>query len=80
MPYSSIFELPVSVRHSLPEHAQEIFMMAFNSAYEEQRFDEVRAFKIAWAAVKRRYEKREGKWIPKAVPVRGGVLSGVTAD
>ncbi|HEY9683034.1 MAG TPA: ChaB family protein [Oculatellaceae cyanobacterium] len=80
MPYSSIFELPESVRHSLPEHAQEIFMMAFNSAYEEQRFDEVRAFKIAWAAVKKRYEKSEGKWVPKAAPVISGVLSGSTVD
>ncbi|MBI2811232.1 MAG: ChaB family protein, partial [Candidatus Melainabacteria bacterium] len=45
----------------------EIFKEAFNSAYEqyESDVDEVRAFKIAWSAVKRTYEKKGGKWVRK---------------
>lgn len=33
MPYSTIFELPPSVRSNLPEHAQEIYKEAFNNAW-----------------------------------------------
>ena len=35
MPYSSEKELPDSVRNVLPEHAQDIYKEAFNSAYEQ---------------------------------------------
>jgi len=62
MPYVSVEDLPDPVRHSLPAHAQEIFKEAFNSAYAQY---EVRAFKIAWSAVKRTYEKKGGKWVRK---------------
>lgn len=66
MPYVSIEDLPDPVRNSLPTHAQEIFKEAFNSAYyERESDDEVRAFKIAWGAVKRTYEKKGGKWVRK---------------
>jgi len=67
MPYVSIEDLPDPVRNSLPSHAQEIFKEAFNSAYYEyeDEADEVRAFKIAWGAVKRTYEKKGGKWVRK---------------
>jgi cation transport regulator len=67
MPYGSIQDLPDPVRNSLPKHAQEIFKEAFNSAfheYEDEK-DETRAFKIAWGAVKKTYEKKSGKWIRK---------------
>lgn len=73
MPYQKISELPDSVKNNLPEHAQEIYMKAFNSAYEqydrpeERRGDASReevAHKVAWAAVKREYQKDEatGRW------------------
>ncbi|MBS2004057.1 MAG: ChaB family protein [Cyanobacteria bacterium SZAS LIN-5] len=67
MPYVSIEDLPDPVKNSLPLHAQEIFKEAFNSAYHdhENDVDEVRAFKIAWGAVKRTYEKKAGKWVRK---------------
>lgn len=67
MPYVSIEDLPDPVRNSLPKHAQEIFKEAFNSAYyeNEDEVDEIRAFKIAWGAVKRTYEKKAGKWVRK---------------
>jgi len=76
MPYKNIRELPDSVRDNLPEHAQEIYQEAFNSAWdqydqpEERRGDASReetAHKVAWAAVKKVYEKDEksGKWTRK---------------
>ena len=69
MPYQTVHDLPESVRDNLPEHAQEIYMEAFNSAWEqydepeERRADATReetAHKVAWSAVKRKYEKDEG--------------------
>lgn len=71
MPYKSINDLPDNVRDVLPRHAQEIFQEAFNSAFDEYagRGPEGReetAFKVAWAAVKKKYRKNEktGKWEP----------------
>ena len=66
MPYNSTNDLPENVTNVLPKHAQEIFLEAFNSAYEqykdpdERRGDESRentARKVAWNAVKQKYEK-----------------------
>jgi cation transport regulator len=34
MPYTEIRELPDAVKHHLPKHAQEIFLAAFNHAFE----------------------------------------------
>lgn len=75
MPYSSKNELPESVKNVLPSHAQDIYKEAFNSAYDEykdpkdRRGDEDReevAHKVAWSAVKKKYEKTEdGKWHEK---------------
>ena len=75
MPYKNISELPDSVRDNVPKHAQEIYKEAFNSAWEqydepeERRGDASReetAHKVAWAAVKREYEKNEdGRWVEK---------------
>jgi cation transport regulator len=76
MPYKSVSELPDSVKDNLPKHAQEIYMEAFNSAWdqydepEERRGDASReetAHKVAWAAVKKKYEKDDdsGKWKAK---------------
>lgn len=64
MPYDSVKDLPSSVRDHLPEHAQEIYRSAFNSAYTEYKHDESRAHKVAWAAVEKKYKKNEktGKW------------------
>jgi cation transport regulator len=72
MPYRSTRELPESVRDNLPEHAQDIYKEAFNSAWDEyadkdkRRGDESReevAHKVAWSAVKQDYEKgADDKW------------------
>jgi cation transport regulator len=69
MPYASNAELPTSVRHALPEHAQDIYRAAFNSAWEQHAsaggVDEATPHRIAWAAVKRHYRKVGGRWEPK---------------
>ncbi|HSC81894.1 MAG TPA: ChaB family protein [Chitinolyticbacter sp.] len=64
MPYSSLKDLPDSVRDHLPRHAQEIYRAAFNSAWDDYEHDEARAHRVAWAAVKNKYEKDEdsGDW------------------
>lgn len=74
MPYSKASELPDSVKNVLPEHAQEIYFKAFNSAYEEYKNPEDRrgdadreevAHKVAWNAVKNKYHKGDDdKWHP----------------
>ena len=65
MPYATNDQLPPSVRDHLPPHAQDIFREAFNHAYAQHLGDEAIAFRIAWAAVKRQYEKVDGQWVPK---------------
>ena len=64
MPYTNNEELPRSIRAHLPSHAQSIFRAAFNNALGEYG-EESRAFRVAWAAVKRRYEKRGEQWVEK---------------
>jgi cation transport regulator len=68
MPYRSTLDLPPPIREHLPIHAQEIFMASFNDAFEEYagRADgEAIAFRVAWAAVKRKYRKIGDEWIEK---------------
>ena len=68
MPYNSIDELPERVKDHLPTHAQHIFREAFNHAYDlygaQGRNPEVTAFRVAWAAVKKKYHKddKTGNW------------------
>lgn len=71
MPYQSTSQLPDSVSKNLPKHAQEIYLAAFNNAWEEYSQSEKRrddadreevAHKVAWSAVKKQYEKKDGKW------------------
>ena len=64
MPYNSNEELPDPIKRVLPEHAQTIYRKTFNSAHEQYGSEET-AIKVAWAAVKRSYEKRDGKWVKK---------------
>ena len=64
MPYAANDELPPAVANHLPQRAQDIFREAFNHAWQEYNGDEERAFRVAWAAVKRRYHKQGDKWVP----------------
>ena len=62
MPYT--IDNPPEKIKGLPKHAQEIFIAAYNSAYEQYDKDETRANKVAWAAVKQSYEQdKDGKWV-----------------
>ena len=65
MPYAINDDLPASVRHVLPPHAQDIYRAAFNNAYDRYGGADARAHRIAWAAVKRRYEKLGDVWTEK---------------
>jgi len=68
MPYSVNSDLPPGVRHVLPDHAQSIYREAFNHAWEEYAGygeREVIAHRIAWAAVKRSYQKIGQEWVHK---------------
>ncbi|WP_317203410.1 ChaB family protein [Janthinobacterium sp.] len=76
MPYQNRSELPDSVLNVLPVHAQDIYLEAFNHAWDEyadehkrrdQETREETAHKVAWAAVKKTYKKNEesGKWQAK---------------
>ena len=65
MPYKKNEDLPKSISDHLPVDAQTMFRKVFNSAYEQYDTEE-RAFKVAWAAIKREYEKNEdGMWVKK---------------
>ena len=67
MPYASTQALPASVRAHLPHHAQQIFLAAFNSAWQAHAGDpdrEAVVHRIAWAAVKHRYRKQGDDWVP----------------
>lgn len=74
MPYKSNNELPDNVKNVLPEHAQDIFREVFNSAYDQYSDPEGRrgdsnreevAFRVAWSAVKKKYEKgKDERWHP----------------
>jgi cation transport regulator len=75
MPYSSKAELPESVQHVLPAHAQDIYKEAFNNAYDEYKSPKERhgdvsreevAHRVAWSAVKQKYSKgANGSWQKK---------------
>lgn len=76
MPYERRSDLPEQVRENLPAHAQDIYKEAYNSAWDEYKDPEDRrddasreevAHRVAWAAVKKKYEKdeRSGRWRAK---------------
>ncbi len=65
MPYKNNRDLPESVKDNIPEHAQDIYREAFNSAVKQYGKEE-QAHKVAWAAVKHKYYKDEtGDWVAK---------------
>jgi cation transport regulator len=59
MPYASNDELPPAVADHSPPHAQDIIHEAFNHAWDEYDRDEQRAFRVAWATVKRLSQARQ---------------------
>jgi cation transport regulator len=70
MPYADRDALPESVRRRLPPDAQDIYCRAFNHAWQTyaRRPDrEAVCHRVAWAAVKRRYERVDGRWALKGI-------------
>lgn len=68
MPYVMNRDLQASIRNRLPVYAQDIFREAFNHAFAAHVADSRRkeaAYRIAWAAVKRRYVKEAGEWVQR---------------
>jgi cation transport regulator len=74
MPYHTLKDLPDNVTNVLPKHAQEIYRAAFNNAWDEYKDPDERrghasreetAHKVAWAAVKKEYEKEGDEWHKK---------------
>ena len=74
MPYKTNKDLPKNVTHMLPAHGQDIYREAFNHAWQEyanpaERRDdasqEETAHKVAWSAVKKKYEKTGDTWTAK---------------
>ena len=63
MPYNTTNDLPEDIRTILPEHAQEIYVAAYNSATELYK-DDSRLHATAWEAVKKEYRESEhGTWV-----------------
>ena len=74
MPYKNISELPDSVKDNVPKHAREIYKEAYNSAWDQYKDPEDReddstreetSHKVAWAAIKQKYEKKNREWRQK---------------
>jgi cation transport regulator len=75
MPYEQVKDLPESVRRNLPARAREIYLAAFNNAWEDyadpgdrrnqEDLREETSHKVAWAAVKQSYERNGEGWVRK---------------
>lgn len=80
MPYQRRNDLPKKILSSLPLHAQKIYMKTYNNAIEEyqnpkkirdnssgKKSPDITAYKVAWAAVKKKYKKDKitKNWIKK---------------
>jgi cation transport regulator len=79
--YESIQDLPDIVRDVLPERAQELYLEAFNEAweeYDEEKTSEMSQESVAnregWAAVRKEYthDDKTGKWYHGEVPEDAG--------
>lgn len=72
MPYDKISELPKQVKDNLPKHAEEIYIAAYNNAWEQYKEPSSRtgsreetAHRVAWSAVKQKYTKEGDQWVEK---------------
>ena len=68
MPYRSIADLPREQVDQYSTHQKHAFLEAFNTAYEEYRGDERRAFATAHAAAKRAPERKGDRDAEPASP------------
>lgn len=70
MPYKKKSDLPTKVKNNITKLGKSIYQKAFNNAYEEYKDPKKRnddssreetAHKVAWAAIKKNDEKKNGK-------------------
>ena len=66
MPYKKLSDLPESIRYTLPEFAQEVYIEAFKSAlrqYSIRQHDDTpledAADQVAWSAIRQEYRNDE---------------------
>jgi cation transport regulator len=71
MPYKTNKDLPENVIRVLPAHAQDIYREVFNHAWQEyaspkdrraHASQEETAHKVAWSAVKKKYQRIGDTW------------------
>lgn len=70
MPYQTLSDLPEAVQKKLTEHTQSIYRASFNNAWSQYGANgekyggsqEEYAHRIAWAAVKNKYQSQNGRW------------------
>ncbi|MEW6095578.1 MAG: ChaB family protein, partial [bacterium] len=84
MPYKNKSNYPSAIE-DLPAGARDIWIAAYNSAYENWDKDKTKqdregyAFAIAWAAVKKQYHQdKDGKWIKNEALGQGKGVDGPT--
>ena len=77
-PFPTNADLPGTIQRRLPERAQDIFREAFNHSFDEHG-DQEHSVRMAWGAVKRRYEEMpDGNWV--AGPHEGSGEEGGSRD
>jgi cation transport regulator len=84
MQYETVKQLPVTIRDTLPDKAQEIYRKAYNQAWEEFDKEDHRglnqqglAHQQAWMAVKHEYVFDLDQWHRKGETVERKVPEGI---
>jgi cation transport regulator len=63
-PYKKTSDLPDSVKQHMTTELQRVYLEVFNSTFK--KYGETRAFKTAWAVIKKLAKKdKDGKWVKK---------------
>lgn len=83
MPYKTVGDLPDAVK-GLPAHGQDIYLAAYNAAWEQykDRGDrrEALAHATAWAQVGKSYEQQDGNWVAKEAKVTVNVSGQIISE
>ena len=84
MRFETIKQLPVTIRDTLPDKAQEIYRKAYNQAWDEFEEDDHRglnqqglAHQQAWMAVKQEYVFDLDQWHRKGETVKKKESKGI---
>ena len=84
MPFEAVKQLPVTIRDTLPDQAQEIYRKAYNQAWEEYDKEDHRglnqqglAHQRGWTAVQHEYVFDLGQWHRKGETVKKEESKGI---